>query len=137
MQRPPVAISLQNGVGVMDDNPVLKSEEAARQTPYVQFHLDLHPSPADRQRAVKRDRHQLTDREGIIVAFIGTGRSNKEIARELGVTPETIKSHLKRIFLKLSASTRAEAVVRAQSIDLFGLPVSTNSVPLGHRDCPR
>ena len=95
------------------------------------------PSLADGQRVIRRDRHQLTDREGIIVAFIGTGRSNKEIARELGVTPETIKSHLKRIFLKLSASTRAEAVARAQSIDLFGLPTSTTSVPMAPRDCPR
>jgi LuxR family transcriptional regulator, maltose regulon positive regulatory protein len=108
----------------MDDNPVLKPEEAACQTPNVQFQLDLHPSLAERQRVAKRDRQQLTNREGTIVAFIGTGRSNKEIARELGVTPETIKSHLKRIFLKLSASTRAEAVFRAQNIDLFGLPTS-------------
>jgi DNA-binding NarL/FixJ family response regulator len=123
----------------MDDNPVLKSEEAARQTSYAtaSLHLDLHRSVADKQRSARRDRHQLTDREGVIIAFIGTGRSNKEIARELGVTPETIKSHLKRIFLKLSASTRAEAVVRAQSIDLFRLPSSTNSIPLAARDCPR
>jgi DNA-binding CsgD family transcriptional regulator len=126
----------------MDDNPVLKSEEAARQTSYGSsrnLHLDLHggADENEKQRTAKRDRHQLTDREGIIVAYIGTGRSNKEIARELGVTPETIKSHLKRIFLKLSASTRAEAVVRAQSIDLFGLPTGIDSAPLGSRDCPR
>jgi LuxR family maltose regulon positive regulatory protein len=50
------------------------------------------------------------------VEFIAGGQSNKEIARTLGVTPETIKTHVKRIFLKLSAETRAQAVVRAQSL---------------------
>ena len=56
----------------------------------------------------------LTQREIAIVALIAAGASNKAIAIQLGVAPETIKTHLKRIFLKLSARTRAEAVVRAQ-----------------------
>ena len=50
-----------------------------------------------------RPRDELTARERSIVEFIARGRSNKEIARELGVAPETIKTHLKRIFQKLSA----------------------------------
>jgi LuxR family maltose regulon positive regulatory protein len=37
----------------------------------------------------------------------------------LGVTPETVKTHMKRIFIKLSAETRAQAVVRAQSLGLL------------------
>jgi LuxR family maltose regulon positive regulatory protein len=61
----------------------------------------------------------LTDRERSIVEFIATGQSNKQIARTLGVTPETVKTHLKRIFVKLSAETRAQAVVRAQSLGLL------------------
>jgi DNA-binding CsgD family transcriptional regulator len=58
---------------------------------------------------------RLTQREIDIVSLIAVGRSNKAIAIELGVAPETVKTHLKRIFLKLSAHTRAEAVVRARS----------------------
>jgi len=58
-------------------------------------------------------------RERSIVEFIARGRSNKEIARELGVAPETIKTHLKRIFHKLSAESRAQAVVRAQSLGML------------------
>ena len=61
----------------------------------------------------------LSDRERAIVEFIATGQSNKQIARTLGVTPETVKTHVKRIFVKLSAETRAQAVVRAQSLGLL------------------
>lgn len=66
---------------------------------------------------------RLTDRERAIVGCIAAGKSNKEIARELGVAPETIKTHIKRIFQKLSAETRAQAVVRAQSLGMLGNPV--------------
>ena len=66
-----------------------------------------------------RPRDDLTARERSIVEFIAGGRSNKEIARELGITPETIKTHLKRIFQKLSAETRTQAVIRAQSLGML------------------
>ncbi len=69
-----------------------------------------------------REQRRLTQRETAIVSLIAAGQSNKAIAIQLGVAPETIKTHLKRIFLKLSARTRAEAVVRAQSPGLNALP---------------
>src|SRR5258708_29817525 len=43
----------------------------------------------------------LSLREIEIVELIGQGRSNKEIARGLGITPETVKTHVKNIFFKL------------------------------------
>jgi LuxR family maltose regulon positive regulatory protein len=61
----------------------------------------------------------LTDREQSIVQFIAGGQSNKQIARTIGVTPETVKTHVKRIFVKLSAESRTQAVVRAQSLGLL------------------
>jgi LuxR family maltose regulon positive regulatory protein len=61
----------------------------------------------------------LSEREQTILGFIANGKSNKQIARALGVTPETIKTHIKRIFLKLAAKSRAQAVVRAQSLGLL------------------
>ena len=72
-----------------------------------------------RNPAAAPARDELTVRERSIVEFIARGRSNKEIARELGVAPETIKTHLKRIFHKLSAESRAQAVVRAQSLGML------------------
>jgi len=47
--------------------------------------------------------------------MIGRGFCNKRIARALKISPETVKSHVKRIFLKMAVNTRAEAVYRAAS----------------------
>jgi len=60
----------------------------------------------------------LSSRERGILELIAAGRSNKEIARALGIGPETVKSHVKSIFLKLSVDKRAQAVARAQSLGL-------------------
>jgi LuxR family maltose regulon positive regulatory protein len=60
----------------------------------------------------------LSPRKRNIVERIGQGRSNKEIARELGIAPETVKSHIKNIFVKLAVDRRAQAVSRAQSLGL-------------------
>jgi ATP/maltotriose-dependent transcriptional regulator MalT len=61
----------------------------------------------------------LTARERDIVAMISQGLSNKSIARTLKISPETVKSHVKRIFSKLGVSTRSEAVSRAGSLGLL------------------
>jgi LuxR family transcriptional regulator, maltose regulon positive regulatory protein len=60
----------------------------------------------------------LSARERVILAMIGEGNSNKEIARALEIAPETVKSHVKNIFQKLSVEKRAQAVARAQSLGL-------------------
>jgi LuxR family maltose regulon positive regulatory protein len=58
----------------------------------------------------------LSRRETGILQMIAHGMSNKRIAQSLGITPETVKSHAKSIFVKLSTRTRAQAVARAESI---------------------
>ena len=60
----------------------------------------------------------LSAREGDILKLIGEGLSNKEIARNLAITPETVKSHVKHIFTKLNVDNRAQAVSRAQILGL-------------------
>lgn len=56
----------------------------------------------------------LNDRESEIVAHLAEGASNKLIARRLGLTENTIKFHLKKIYAKLGVSSRKAAVARAQ-----------------------
>ena len=60
----------------------------------------------------------LSAREGAILNLIADGLSNKEIARNLAIAPETVKSHVKNLFVKLNAEKRAQAVARAQSLGL-------------------
>lgn len=62
----------------------------------------------------------LSPREGDILKLIGEGLSNKEIARNLAIAPETVKSHIKHIFTKLNVERRAQAVSRAQILGLAG-----------------
>jgi ATP/maltotriose-dependent transcriptional regulator MalT len=66
-----------------------------------------------------RVRDALTARERDILALISQGSSNKLIARTLAISPETVKSHVKRIFSKLAVGTRTEAVFRAVSLELL------------------
>jgi ATP/maltotriose-dependent transcriptional regulator MalT len=64
-------------------------------------------------------RDGLTARERDVLAMVSQGSSNKRIARALEISPETVKSHIKRIFSKLAVHTRAGAVFRAVSLDLL------------------
>ena len=74
------------------------------------------PGPAQAPRAIAES---LTPRERGILGLIAEGQSNKEIARSLGIAPETVKSHVKNIFDKLSVEKRAQAISRAQSLGLL------------------
>jgi LuxR family transcriptional regulator, maltose regulon positive regulatory protein len=58
----------------------------------------------------------LSRRETGVLRMIANGMSNKRIAQSLGITPETVKSHAKSIFVKLATRTRAQAVARAEAI---------------------
>ena len=55
----------------------------------------------------------LTEQEGKILTYIATGKSNKLIARELGITEGTVKVHVKHLLKKLNFKSRVEAAVWA------------------------
>ena len=58
------------------------------------------------------DAAPLTAREAEVLGAVGLGLSNKAIARRLGISVHTVKFHLEALFLKIGATSRAEAVVK-------------------------
>jgi DNA-binding NarL/FixJ family response regulator len=62
----------------------------------------------------------LTPREREILALVGRGMSNHEIAEHLVLSPLTAKTHVSRLFLKLGARDRAQLVVAAYETGLVG-----------------
>lgn len=56
---------------------------------------------------------ELTEREREVMAWVGTGRSNAEIAERLVVSPDTVRTHVSRAMVKLHARDRAQLVVFA------------------------
>ncbi len=72
------------------------------------------PAPADRDSGLE----PLTSREREVLALIGQGRTNAEIAAELFVGEGTVKTHINHMFTKLRLRDRAAAVVYAFDHDL-------------------
>ena len=63
--------------------------------------------------SVRLSDDQLTPREVDVIGAVAAGGDNKEVAYRLGVTEETVKTHMKSILSKLDASDRLQAVVIA------------------------
>jgi two-component system, NarL family, response regulator len=55
----------------------------------------------------------LTPREAEVLQGLAAGRSNKEIALDLGISDETIKWHMRSVFQKLGVADRTQAVITA------------------------
>jgi DNA-binding NarL/FixJ family response regulator len=61
---------------------------------------------------------ELGERETELLALMAQGRSNQEIADQLGLTLKTVRNHVSNIFSKLQVADRAKAVIRAREAGL-------------------
>ena len=68
--------------------------------------------------AVHRDLAALTPREREVLTLMGRGLSNTELAQKLTLSEATVKTHVARIFAKLTLRDRAQAVVTAYETGL-------------------
>jgi DNA-binding NarL/FixJ family response regulator len=61
----------------------------------------------------------LTGQEVKVLERLAAGRSNKEIARDLGLSPNTVKTHVGNLYGKLDVSRRTQAVGKARELALI------------------
>jgi DNA-binding CsgD family transcriptional regulator len=87
----------------------------------------INPSRKQARNVEQRANERLSARECAVLALIANGQSNKRVAQTLKIAPETVKSHVKRTFVKLGAKTRAEAVARATELGCLG---NTATMPI-------
>lgn len=78
-------------------------------------HAGRRHVPADiaKEIAIHTADEAMTDREIAVLQLVAAGKANKEIARAMSVSEDTVKAHLKSIFVKLDVSDRTQAVTHA------------------------
>jgi DNA-binding NarL/FixJ family response regulator len=70
-------------------------------------------TPAQTPNAARKD-EGLSEREMDVLRLVAQGYLNKEIAYKLGISPHTVGTHVKNLYLKLSAHTKVQVVRAAQ-----------------------
>lgn len=68
----------------------------------------------------------FTPREAEVIAQLLTGKSNKQIALELGITTRAVEFHLSSIYVKLGVGSRSEAIIKLKDAPLR---VPAGSIP--------
>jgi len=61
----------------------------------------------------------LSPPAGEILEALASGESNKELARRLGISPNTVKTHLARVYEKLEVQKRVQAIEKARFLALI------------------
>jgi len=87
--------------------------------PYIGSILADRAQAAQSPARASRVTESLSPREQNVLRAMSRGLSNKRIAQELQIAPETVKSHVKGIFIKLAVQTRAHAVSTAGAMGLI------------------
>ena len=88
--------------------------------PIAQSTANLSLKVLQRLRAQSKDadaaeviRAELSDRELEVLKLIANGKDNAQIARELFISPKTVKNHISNILMKLQIENRIQAAVYA------------------------
>ncbi len=61
----------------------------------------------------------ISSREFEVLQLLAVGRSNKEIANQLAISPNTVKTHVAKLFEKLEVRRRTEAIQRARELGVL------------------
>jgi DNA-binding NarL/FixJ family response regulator len=98
--------------------PVDRSELIAR----VQRFVDRRRPEPPRRRATDRPESwpHITDREREILELLAEGRSPKEVAGALSISPKTVATHVQNLLVKMGVHSRAALVARVYVLGLLG-----------------
>lgn len=106
-------------VPLQSENHILLEDEPAWNQFLAEVHSFLH---SDLNKADVNDPvevfPELTPREHEVLELIAKGVSNGEIAKELYISPKTVRNHITHIFSKLNIDSRAKAIVMAREAGL-------------------
>ncbi|MBL0916736.1 MAG: response regulator transcription factor [Sphingopyxis sp.] len=61
----------------------------------------------------------LSARECEVLEMLAAGHANKVIARQLDISPNTVKTHVARVYEKLSVASRTQAIQKARALDIL------------------
>ncbi|WP_447752933.1 response regulator transcription factor [Sphingopyxis fribergensis] len=61
----------------------------------------------------------LSVRECEVLEMLAAGHANKVIARQLDISPNTVKTHVARVYEKLAVASRTQAVQKARTLDIL------------------
>jgi DNA-binding NarL/FixJ family response regulator len=75
-------------------------------------------APAFERNAAALKSLGVTEREVAVLELLATGSSNKEIARLLDISPNTVKTHIASLFAKLDVQRRTQAIQKARELSL-------------------
>jgi DNA-binding NarL/FixJ family response regulator len=121
--RPAIALGLAGDdvAGQLPGDATPAQIDAAIRAVAVGLAVSLPKVPARRFAALDdaEPRILLTPRESEVLAAVSNGSTNKEIARDLGISRHTVKFHMESLMRKLHASSRAEAVSKSLRLKLL------------------
>jgi LuxR family maltose regulon positive regulatory protein len=88
---------------------------------------ELLPRPAAETRDEPPMLEPITEREAMILRYLPTLLTMKDIAGELSVSPNTVKSHLRNLYRKLAVGSRRDAVHHARKLGLLQVDPASDS----------
>lgn len=87
---------------------------------WVGHHLTTRPVSGSFKKNVDAIQYLgISTREYEVLLLLAEGHSNKEIAKRLFVSPNTVKTHLARLYGKLEVSRRTQAIHKAQKLEMI------------------
>jgi len=81
---------------------------------------DNHSKEEDQSTTLDQEKlSQFSQREQDVLQLLCHGYANKEIAASLNISPNTVKTHMSRLFAKLDVHNRTEALSEAKALNLI------------------